>query len=119
MLRRLLGNGFLFDLIKTCFFDCLDLSYLLTTLKGTWLFCVLIQGVNQGPKNKVPGVGTATVNLAEFASAAEQKEFELRLPLMVSAGVAEPRPLLCVCCAFEFLPISILPDFLKIILLHI
>jgi len=75
--------------------------------------------VNQGPKNKVPGVGTATVNLAEFASAAEQKEFELRLPLMVFAGVAEPRPLLCVCCAFEFLPISILPDFLKIILLHI
>ncbi|XP_061955558.1 uncharacterized protein LOC133677483 [Populus nigra] len=56
----------------------------------------VFNGVNQGPKNKVPGVGTATVNLAEFASAAEQKEFELRLPLMVSAGVAEPRPLLCV-----------------------
>ncbi|KAJ6303926.1 hypothetical protein OIU77_017744 [Salix suchowensis] len=56
----------------------------------------VFNGVNQGLKNKVPGVGSATVNLAEFASAAEQKEFELRLPLMVSAGVAEPCPLLCV-----------------------
>ncbi|KAF9664852.1 hypothetical protein SADUNF_Sadunf16G0061100 [Salix dunnii] len=56
----------------------------------------VFNGVNQGLKNKVPGVGTATVNLAEFASAAEQKEFELRLPLMVSVGVAEPCPLLCV-----------------------
>ena len=46
------------------------------------------------------------MNLAEFASTAEQKEVELRLPLVVSAGVAEPQPLLCV-CAFEFLPISI------------
>ncbi|KAJ6756167.1 hypothetical protein OIU79_028555 [Salix purpurea] len=56
----------------------------------------VFNGVNQGLKNKVPGVGSATVNLAEFASTAEQKEFELRLPLMVSAGVAEPCPLLCV-----------------------
>ncbi|KAJ6749924.1 hypothetical protein OIU85_000540 [Salix viminalis] len=56
----------------------------------------VFNGVNQGLKNKVPGVGSATVNLAEFASAAEQKLFELRLPLMVSAGVAEPCPLLCV-----------------------
>lgn len=74
--------------------------------------------MNQGLKNKVPGVGSATVNLAEFASAAEQKEFELRLPLMVSAGVAEPCPFLCV-CAFEYLPMSILPGFLKFILLHV
>ncbi|KAL9399813.1 hypothetical protein Peur_008774 [Populus x canadensis] len=56
----------------------------------------VFNGGNQGQKNKVPVVGTATVNLAEFASTAEQKEFELRLPLVVSAGVAEPQPLLCV-----------------------
>lgn len=56
----------------------------------------VFNGGNQGQKNKVPVVGTATVNLAEFASTAEQKEVELRLPLVVSAGVAEPQPLLCV-----------------------
>lgn len=57
--------------------------------------------MNQGPKNKAPAVGTAALNLAEFASAVDQKEFDLRLPLLLSAGVAEPRPLLCV-CALEF-----------------
>ncbi|KAJ6382392.1 hypothetical protein OIU77_030944 [Salix suchowensis] len=56
----------------------------------------VLTGWDQGQKNKVPAVGTATVNLAEFASAAEQKEFELRLPLVVSAGVADHQPLLCV-----------------------
>lgn len=62
--------------------------------------------MSQGPKNKFPVVGTAMLNLAEFASSAEQKEFELSLPLMVSAGAAEARPVLCV-CAFEFVPMSI------------
>ncbi|CAK7342093.1 unnamed protein product [Dovyalis caffra] len=68
----------------------------------------VFNGVNQGPKNKVPAVGTATMNLAEFASAAEQKEFELRLPLMVSAGGSDPHPLLCV--ALSLLELRTAPE---------
>ena len=52
----------------------------------------------QGPKNKAPVVGTASLNLAEYASAADQKECELKIPLTLSGGAAaEPTPLLCVC----------------------
>ncbi|KAK9016438.1 hypothetical protein V6N11_078938 [Hibiscus sabdariffa] len=53
----------------------------------------VLNGLNQGPKNKFPViVGTASLNLAEYASSAEQKEFELNIPLTVSAGAAEPGP---------------------------
>ncbi|KAG8637745.1 uncharacterized protein LOC122721996 [Manihot esculenta] len=48
------------------------------------------------PKNKVPAVGTASLNLAEYASTAEQKELELSLPLSLPAGAAEPKPMLCI-----------------------
>ncbi|OAY43019.1 uncharacterized protein LOC110621002 [Manihot esculenta] len=48
------------------------------------------------PKNKVPAVGTASLNLAEYASTAEQKELELSLPLLLPAGAAEPKPMLCI-----------------------
>ncbi|KAF2308288.1 hypothetical protein GH714_039905 [Hevea brasiliensis] len=56
----------------------------------------VFNGTNQGPKNKVPAVGTAMLNLAEYASTAEQKELELSLPLLLPAGAAEPRPLLLI-----------------------
>ncbi|EEF38291.1 uncharacterized protein LOC8259776 [Ricinus communis] len=57
----------------------------------------VFNGVNQGPKNKVPAVGTALLNLAEFASTAEQKELELSLPLLLPAGgAAEPCAFLCI-----------------------
>lgn len=55
----------------------------------------LIQGLNKCPKSKVPVVGTASLNLAEFASVADQKEFELNLPLSASSGSVD-RPALCV-----------------------
>uniref|UniRef100_A0A5B7AAB2 Putative F26K24.5 protein n=1 Tax=Davidia involucrata TaxID=16924 RepID=A0A5B7AAB2_DAVIN len=55
----------------------------------------VLNGLNQGPKNKVPVVGTASLNLAEFASKAEEKDFELNIPL-ISGGAAEPRPSLCI-----------------------
>ncbi|KAF5737397.1 hypothetical protein HS088_TW13G00277 [Tripterygium wilfordii] len=60
------------------------------------IYFSLFNGLNQGPKNKIPVVGTASVNLAEFASAAEQKEFELSIPLVLSASTAESNPLLCI-----------------------
>ncbi|KAL4377738.1 hypothetical protein GQ457_02G040920 [Hibiscus cannabinus] len=57
----------------------------------------VLNGLNQGPKNKFPViVGTALLNLAEYASSAEQEEFELNIPLTVSAGAAEPGPQLCI-----------------------
>ncbi|KDP36089.1 hypothetical protein JCGZ_08733 [Jatropha curcas] len=56
----------------------------------------VFNGVNRGPKNKVPAVGTALLNLAEFATTAEQKELELSLPLLLPTGAAETRPLLCI-----------------------
>lgn len=56
----------------------------------------VLSGSHQGPKNKVPVVGTASLNIAEFASAAEEKEFELNIPLTLPGGAAEPHPLLCI-----------------------
>lgn len=46
----------------------------------------------QGPKNKVLIVGTASLNLAEYASAADQKEFEINVPLTLSGGATEAYP---------------------------
>ncbi|KAE8726498.1 pentatricopeptide repeat-containing family protein [Hibiscus syriacus] len=51
-----------------------------------------LNGLSQGSKNKVPVVGTASLNLAEYALAAEQKEFELNIPLVLSTGAVEPGP---------------------------
>lgn len=68
-------------------------------IKFVYIFA--IQGLNrgQGPKNKVPVVGTASLNLAEYASAADQKEFELNIPLTLSGNATEPSPSLCVCAS--------------------
>ncbi|KAK9041363.1 hypothetical protein V6N11_016466 [Hibiscus sabdariffa] len=53
----------------------------------------VLNGLNQAPKNKFPIiVGTASLNIAEYASSSEQKEFELNIPLKVAAGAAEPGP---------------------------
>ncbi|CAN1277739.1 hypothetical protein LINPERPRIM_LOCUS16424 [Linum perenne] len=42
----------------------------------------VFNGVNQGPKKKVSSIGTAMLNLAEFAARAEEKDFQLTLPLV-------------------------------------
>ena len=60
-----------------------------------------IQGLNPGPKNKVPVIGTASLNLADFASsAAEEKDLELTIPLTIACGATEPRPSLHVHVVF-------------------
>lgn len=56
---------------------------------------------NQGTKNKVHTVGTAVLNLAEFAAKAEEKEFNLNIPLAVSGSASETHPLLCVCTILD------------------
>lgn len=51
---------------------------------------VLNNGLNRGQKSKTPVFGTASINLAEFASKSEEKDFELSIPLTS----AEPHPIL-------------------------
>ncbi|KAK9156912.1 hypothetical protein Scep_003486 [Stephania cephalantha] len=50
---------------------------------------------NQGAKNKVPVVGTVSLNVADFASATEEKEIELNIPLTVQNGSTMHIPSLC------------------------
>lgn len=42
-------------------------------------------------------IGAASLNLAEFVSAAGEKDIDLTIPLTTSCGAAEPRPSLHVC----------------------
>ncbi|MED6106189.1 hypothetical protein PIB30_002641 [Stylosanthes scabra] len=56
----------------------------------------LFNGLNQGPKSKVPVLGTALLNIAEFASLADQKDFDLSIPLAVSGASTELSPSLCI-----------------------
>ncbi|MBA0687761.1 hypothetical protein Goari_015269 [Gossypium aridum] len=57
----------------------------------------VLNGLNQGAKNKFPLIiGTASMNLGEYASSSEQKEFELNVPLTVSAGATKPGLQLCI-----------------------
>lgn len=53
--------------------------------------------MKQGQKNKAPLVGTAFLNLAEYARVTDKKEFDINIPLTLSACVtSEPHPLLFV-----------------------
>ncbi|KAL8132140.1 hypothetical protein AgCh_007872 [Apium graveolens] len=77
------------------FCNVCTLSGIKDTVFHPWeISFTLLNGSNLGPKNKVPTIGTTTLNLAEYAYAAEGEEFELSLPLIVSGTAAEPQPLL-------------------------
>jgi len=54
----------------------------------------MVKGLNQGPRSKVLLVGTATLNLSEYASTAKEKEAEIAVPLTVHNGTVEGTPLL-------------------------
>ncbi|XLU75961.1 hypothetical protein S245_035014 [Arachis hypogaea] len=56
----------------------------------------LFNGLNQGPKSKVPVLGTALLNIAEFASLADQKDFDLSIPLIIPGVSTESSPSLCI-----------------------
>ncbi|KAM3266275.1 hypothetical protein T459_03354 [Capsicum annuum] len=47
-------------------------------------------------KNKAPIIGTAVINVAEFAAKIEEREFKLNIPLVVPGGASETRPMLCI-----------------------
>jgi hypothetical protein len=50
--------------------------------------------LKQGPRNKVILVGTATLNLAEYASTAKERETKIDVPLTVHNSTVEGTPLL-------------------------
>uniref|UniRef100_A0A251SKK0 Putative EEIG1/EHBP1 N-terminal domain-containing protein n=1 Tax=Helianthus annuus TaxID=4232 RepID=A0A251SKK0_HELAN len=54
----------------------------------------VLNGLSAGPKNKIPIIGTASLNLAEFVSAAEEKDLDLTIPLTLSCEATEPHPTL-------------------------
>lgn len=56
----------------------------------------VFNGTKQGLKNKDAIIGTALLNLAEFASRSEEKEIELSIPLSLPGPAAEPHPSLCI-----------------------
>ncbi|KAG5239506.1 Origin recognition complex [Salix suchowensis] len=55
------------------------------------VFAVFI-GFKQGPRNKALLVGTATLNLAEYASIAKEREAKIDVPLTVHNGTVEAAP---------------------------
>ncbi|KAI9090754.1 hypothetical protein K1719_028607 [Acacia pycnantha] len=56
----------------------------------------VFNGLNQKPKSKVPVIGTALVNVAEFASVTDQKDFDLNIPLTPPGGSSESSATLCI-----------------------
>lgn len=55
----------------------------------------MYQGLSQGAKNKISIIGSASLNLAEYASKTEDY-VEVKIPLTVSGVGVECRPMLCV-----------------------
>ncbi|KAK1404647.1 C2 NT-type domain-containing protein [Heracleum sosnowskyi] len=75
------------------FSNVCTLSGIKDTIFHPWeISFTVLNGSNLGAKNKSSAVGTATLNLAEYACAAEGEEFELTIPLIVSGTAAEPHP---------------------------
>ncbi|KAL3830170.1 hypothetical protein ACJIZ3_018972 [Penstemon smallii] len=56
----------------------------------------VLHGLNQGAKNKIFVVGSAGLNLAEYASKIEDQVIEVKIPLTISSIPVESRPLLCI-----------------------
>ncbi|XP_031094843.1 uncharacterized protein LOC115999185 [Ipomoea triloba] len=55
----------------------------------------VFNGLSKGPTNKAPAIATGTLNLSDFASAAKEKDVEIRIPLETSTCCSEIGPLLC------------------------
>ncbi|RZR80858.1 hypothetical protein BHM03_00006962 [Ensete ventricosum] len=68
----------------------------------------LLLGLSEGPKIKACMIGMASVNLAEFAPTAEQKEMEIDVPLMPMGIPTESQTTLYVRYSLLILP-SIVP----------
>ncbi|KAL8509580.1 hypothetical protein ACS0TY_016705 [Phlomoides rotata] len=56
----------------------------------------VLHGLSQGAKNKLSIVGSAGLNLAEYAFKTEEKNIEVKIPLTVSSTAIEHHPILCI-----------------------
>ncbi|KAK1409723.1 hypothetical protein QVD17_36252 [Tagetes erecta] len=66
----------------------------------------VFDGLNQGPKNSYGCIASGSLNLAEFASSAEQKETHISIPLSASSGIIESGPILNVSLCLQELRIA-------------
>ncbi|KAG9445258.1 hypothetical protein H6P81_016598 [Aristolochia fimbriata] len=56
--------------------------------------------MNSGLKNKVQAIGTALLNVAEFAVSTEEKELEIDIPVSLAGVTSEPLPTLHLALSF-------------------
>ncbi|KAL8505245.1 hypothetical protein ACS0TY_016462 [Phlomoides rotata] len=56
----------------------------------------VLHGLSQGAKNKLSIVGSAGLNLAEYAFKTEEQNIEVKIPLTVSSTAIEHHPILCI-----------------------
>lgn len=74
-------------------------DFIVHLLPSLYLFILLLnQGTSKGPNQKVPVLSSATLNLADFASVAGDKQegIEIFIPLEVSVGSFKSCLSLCV-----------------------
>ncbi|KAL0346939.1 UNVERIFIED_CONTAM: hypothetical protein Scaly_1709900 [Sesamum calycinum] len=69
----------------------------------------ILHGVNQGAKNKISVVGSAALNLAEYASKTDEQVTEIKIPVMLSAIAVERHPSLCRCTPTEMVQSPVMP----------
>ncbi|KAI7746237.1 hypothetical protein M8C21_000402, partial [Ambrosia artemisiifolia] len=85
-------------------FNPWDIGFTVLDLNPT---AVLGDGLSPGPKSKISIIGTASLNLAEYVSAAEEKDLDLTIPLTLSCESTGPRPSLHVSDAYNSLMMSV------------
>ncbi|KAK7284766.1 hypothetical protein RJT34_19519 [Clitoria ternatea] len=59
-------------------------------------FTILNNGLNERLKSKVPPIGKASLNIAEFASSTYHDDFDLNIPLTLPGGSTEHSPFLSI-----------------------
>jgi len=85
---------------------------LISSLQASLIFLLIssAQDINKGPKNKPSILGTASLNLADYALTAGET-IEIILPLSVPGGAPEPAPSLHVSIRCELeVPVNSCPS---------
>ncbi|XP_071708131.1 uncharacterized protein [Rutidosis leptorrhynchoides] len=92
------------DLLKKSslnFFGLKPLCFHLYAFYFFFSFFFFIQGSSQGPKKIYPALATGSLNIAQYASSVEQNDVDISIPLSVTSGITESRPILCVSLSLQ------------------